>query len=94
MNVTAFSDSESQASNLLGKKFVMKRRGTPSRAVPAGAASSDFVSFTETFRAVASGEVERDIALCGSGVGASIATNKVPVSAPALSMMSSRPIRE
>jgi ribose 5-phosphate isomerase B len=29
-------------------------------------------------RAVADGEVERGIALCGSGVGASIAANKVP----------------
>lgn len=29
-------------------------------------------------RAVASGEVERGIALCSSGVGASIAANKVP----------------
>jgi ribose 5-phosphate isomerase B len=29
-------------------------------------------------RAVASGEVERGVALCGSGVGASIAANKVP----------------
>jgi len=29
-------------------------------------------------RAVASGEIERGVALCGSGVGASIAANKVP----------------
>ena len=29
-------------------------------------------------KAVASGEVERGIALCGSGIGASIAANKVP----------------
>ena len=29
-------------------------------------------------RAVAAGEVERAVALCGSGVGASIAANKVP----------------
>lgn len=29
-------------------------------------------------RAVAAGEVERGIALCGSGIGASIAANKVP----------------
>jgi len=29
-------------------------------------------------KAVAAGEVERGIALCGSGVGASIAANKVP----------------
>jgi ribose 5-phosphate isomerase B len=29
-------------------------------------------------RAVAGGEVERGVALCGSGVGASIAANKVP----------------
>jgi ribose 5-phosphate isomerase B len=29
-------------------------------------------------RAVAAGEVERGVALCGSGVGASVAANKVP----------------
>ena len=29
-------------------------------------------------RAFAAGEVERGIALCGSGVGASIAANKIP----------------
>jgi ribose 5-phosphate isomerase B len=29
-------------------------------------------------RAVATGEIERGIALCGSGVGASIAANKIP----------------
>ncbi|MFZ5453144.1 MAG: RpiB/LacA/LacB family sugar-phosphate isomerase [Thermodesulfobacteriota bacterium] len=29
-------------------------------------------------RAVAQGEVERGVALCGSGVGASVAANKVP----------------
>ncbi len=29
-------------------------------------------------RAVASGDVERGIALCGSGIGASIAANKIP----------------
>src|SRR5208282_6696175 len=29
-------------------------------------------------RAVAAGEIERGVALCGSGVGASIAANKVP----------------
>jgi ribose 5-phosphate isomerase B len=29
-------------------------------------------------RAVAAGEIERGVALCGSGVGASIAANKIP----------------
>lgn len=29
-------------------------------------------------RAVAAGEVERGIALCGSGIGASVAANKIP----------------
>ena len=29
-------------------------------------------------RAVATGEVERGVALCGSGVGASVAANKIP----------------
>jgi ribose 5-phosphate isomerase B len=35
-------------------------------------------------RAVAAGEVERGIAVCGSGVGASIAANKVPGARAAL----------
>jgi ribose 5-phosphate isomerase B len=29
-------------------------------------------------RAIAAGEIERGVAICGSGVGASIAANKVP----------------
>lgn len=33
-------------------------------------------------RAVASGTVERGVAVCGSGVGASVRANKVPGSAP------------
>jgi len=36
----------------------------------------DFV--TPLARAVARGEVERGLAICGSGVGASVAANKVP----------------
>ncbi len=44
-------------------------------------------------RAISAGEVERGVALCGSGVGASIAANKVPARVPGSSMMSSRPIR-
>ncbi len=35
-------------------------------------------------RAVAAGEVERGVAICGSGVGASIAANKVPGARAAL----------
>ena len=35
-------------------------------------------------RAVAAGQVERGVALCGSGVGASIAANKVPGARAAL----------
>ena len=38
-------------------------------------------------RAVASGEVERGVALCGGGVGASIAANRFPVYAPRSSTM-------
>jgi len=41
-------------------------------------ALDDYPDFAERIaRAVASGEVERGIAICGSGVGASIAANKV-----------------
>ena len=36
----------------------------------------DFI--TPLARAVAAGEVDRGVALCGSGVGASVAANKVP----------------
>jgi ribose 5-phosphate isomerase B len=41
-----------------------------------GADYPDFVVLLA--RAVASGEVERGVALCGSGVGAAVAANKVP----------------
>ena len=41
-------------------------------------ASDDYPDFVVPLaRAVASGEVERGIAVCGSGVGASIAVNKI-----------------
>ena len=42
-------------------------------------AQDDYPDFAAKIaHAVASGEVERGIAICGSGVGASIAANKVP----------------
>lgn len=41
--------------------------------------TDDYLDFVIPLaRAVAAGEVERGIALCGSGIGASIAANKVP----------------
>ena len=41
--------------------------------------SDDYPDFVIPLaRAVAAGEVERGVALCGSGVGASVAANKVP----------------
>ncbi len=41
--------------------------------------ADDYPDFVVSLaRAVAAGEVERGVALCGSGVGASIAANKVP----------------
>jgi ribose 5-phosphate isomerase B len=36
----------------------------------------DFV--TPLGKAVAAGQVERDVAICGSGVGASVCANKIP----------------
>ena len=45
----------------------------------------DFPDFVVPLaRAVASGEVERGIAVCGSGVGAAVAANKVPGARAAL----------
>ena len=42
-------------------------------------AADDYPDFvTPLARAVASGQVERGIAICGSGVGASVCANKVP----------------
>jgi ribose 5-phosphate isomerase B len=42
-------------------------------------AQDDFPDFVVPLaRAVAQGEVERGIAICGSGVGASVAANKIP----------------
>jgi len=46
---------------------------------PALAPDDDYPDYVVPLaRAVGSGEVDRGIALCGSGVGASIAANKVP----------------
>jgi len=48
-------------------------------------ASDDYPDFAIPLaRAVASGEVERGVLVCGSGVGASIAANKVPGARAAL----------
>ena len=45
-------------------------------------------------KAIAKGQVERGVALCGSGVGASITANKVsPSCGPGSSVTSSPPVR-
>lgn len=42
-------------------------------------ASVDYPDFAESLgKAVATGQVERGVLLCGSGVGASVAANKIP----------------
>jgi ribose 5-phosphate isomerase B len=42
-------------------------------------ASVDYPDFAESLgKAVSSGEAERGVLLCGSGVGASVAANKIP----------------
>lgn len=47
--------------------------------------ADDFPDFVVPLaRAVAAGEVERGVAVCGSGVGASVAANKVPGARAAL----------
>ena len=58
-------------------------RGAGHEVVDFGAAhldpGDDYPDFVIPLaRAVAAGEVERGVALCGSGVGASVAANKVP----------------
>ncbi len=48
-------------------------------------AQDDYPDFAVPLaRAVAQGEVERGIAICGSGVGASVAANKIPGARAAL----------
>ena len=44
-------------------------------------------------RAVAAGQVERGVAICGSGVGASVCANKIPGVRAALTTITSRPGR-
>jgi ribose 5-phosphate isomerase B len=73
-------------------------RGSGYRVVDFGAhemnAGDDYPDFIIPLaRAIAAGEVERGVALCGSGVGASIAANKVLVFVPGSSMMFSPRIR-
>ena len=57
--------------------------------------SVDYPDYAEKVgRAVLDGSAERGILICGSGVGASVAANKLPGFAPGSAMMSTRPIRE
>ncbi len=67
----------------LKEKMLEELRTAGHQTVDYGAreydAQDDFPDFVVPLaRAVAQGEVERGIALCGSGVGASVAANKIP----------------
>jgi ribose 5-phosphate isomerase B len=67
----------------LKEKMLEELRTAGHQTVDYGAreydAQDDFPDFVVPLaRAVAQGEVERGIAICGSGVGASVAANKIP----------------
>jgi ribose 5-phosphate isomerase B len=67
----------------LKEGLIAKLRGAGHEVADFGAHSSnpgdDYPDYVVPLaRAVAAGEVERGIAICGSGVGASVAANKVP----------------
>jgi ribose 5-phosphate isomerase B len=67
----------------LKEDLVARLRAAGHEAVEFGAYSlnpgDDFPDFvTPLARAVASGEVERGVAVCGSGVGATVCANKIP----------------
>lgn len=67
----------------LKKALTAKLRETGHEVLDLGATSvvadDDFPDYVVPLaRAVAAGEVERGIAVCGSGVGACVAANKVP----------------
>src|SRR5262249_29613818 len=46
----------------------------------------DYPDFAEAGKAISDGAAERGVLICGSGVGASVAANKIPESAPAFAM--------
>lgn len=65
------------------KQWLRERLSDEHAVVDYGASeldpTDDYPDFVEPLaRAVAAGEVERGIVLCGSGVGACVAANKVP----------------
>jgi ribose 5-phosphate isomerase B len=67
----------------LKQEFVSHLRAAGHEVIDFGAhnlnATDDYPDFVVPLaRAVAAGEVERGVAICGSGVGASVCANKVP----------------
>jgi ribose 5-phosphate isomerase B len=67
----------------LKKELVAQLRGEGHEAVDFGAhklkSDDDYPDYvTPLAKAVASGQVTRGIAICGSGVGASVCANKIP----------------
>jgi ribose 5-phosphate isomerase B len=68
---------------VLKEELVAQLRGAGHEVVDFGAhtftADDDYPEFVVPLaRAVVAGEVERGLAICGSGVGASVCANKVP----------------
>ena len=74
-----FESKENTKSELLGLDLEVVDKGTNSLA------SVDYPDFAAAVgRAVVSGEVECGILICGSGIGVSIAANKIPGARAAL----------
>jgi ribose 5-phosphate isomerase B len=73
----------------LKEKMLAELRGAGFEVVDFGAhaynAQDDYPDFIAPLaRAVAQGEVDRGLAICGSGVGAAVAANKIPGARAAL----------
>ena len=67
----------------LKEEMINRLRGAGHEVVdfgaPAFAAGDDYPDFVIPMaRAVAAGQVDRGVAICGSGVGASVCANKIP----------------
>ncbi len=66
----------------LKQKLISHMKASQHQVIDLGTNSPDPVDYPDyaekVARAVISGEVERGVVICGSGVGASVAANKIP----------------